>query len=83
MNRITSALIVFLLIFSASCQRKDLLDPHDHYNLIINAKFDSLALSQLISEKSDGYSKPGEPKSTSYILYEKNSKRVAYRGCNL
>ena len=80
MNKIASALLAFLLLFSVSCQRKELLDPHDHYNLIINAKFDSLALSQLVSNKSDGYTKPGEPKTTSYILYEKNSQRVAYRG---
>lgn len=80
MNRLTSALIAFLLLFSVSCQRKELYDPHDHHNLYIKAKFDSLALAQLLSQKSEGYSTPGEPKSTSYILYEKNTQRVAYRG---
>lgn len=68
------------LIALAGCQRKDLLEPHDHYNLIVKANFDSLALSQLMSNKSDGYTKPGEPKTTSYILYEKTSNKVAYHG---
>ena len=68
------------LIALAGCQRKDLLEPHDHYNLIVKANFDSLALSQLMSNKSDGYTKPGEPKTTKYILYENNTQRVAYRG---
>ena len=79
MNRFTSALIAFLLLFSVSCQRKDLLEPHNHYNLIINASFDEEAQSQLQSLKS-GYAKNGEPRSTSYILYEKNSGKIAYKG---
>ena len=37
MNRLMALLITFTLFASAGCQRKDLLDPHDHYNLIINA----------------------------------------------
>ena len=74
-------LVLTLVLFaSAGCQRKELLEPHDHYNLIIKANIDSLGLSQLLSSKSDGYTKPGEPKTTSYILYEKTSNRVAYRG---
>ena len=80
MNRLAALLMAAALFFTAACQRKDLLDPHDHHNLYIKAKFDSLALTQLLSHKSNGYTNPGEPKSTSYILYEKNSQKVAYRG---
>ena len=82
MSRIKTlmALCLAILLAFAGCQRKELLEPHDHHNLYIKAKFDSLALTQLISQKSDGYTQPGEPKSTSYILYEKNSQKVAYRG---
>ena len=81
MNRIVTLLIALTaLLASAGCQRKDLLEPHNHHNLIIKANFDDHALSQLISSKTDGYTKPGEPKTTSYILYEKNSQKVAYRG---
>ena len=82
MNRITNIVFAILLALTAmvGCQRKDLLEPHDHHNLYIKAKFDSLALSQLLSHKSDGYTKPGEPKTTSYVLYEKNTQKVAYRG---
>lgn len=82
MNRITNIVFAILLALTAmvGCQRKDLLEPHDHHNLYIKAKFDSLALAQLLSHKSDGYTKPGEPKSTSYVLYEKNTQKVAYRG---
>lgn len=72
--------LTLLLLLPSACQRKDLLEPHDHHNLYIKAKFDSLALTQLLSHKSNGYTNPGEPKSTSYILYEKNSQKVAYRG---
>ena len=82
MSRIKTlmALSIALLALSfAGCQRKVLLDPHDHHNLYIKANFDSLALSQLLSMKSD-YTQPGEPKSTSYILYERNTQKVAYRG---
>jgi hypothetical protein len=83
MSRIKTlmALSIALLVLAvAGCQRKELLDPHDHHNLYIKAHFDSLALTQLLSHKSDGYTNPGEPKSTSYILYERNTQKVAYRG---
>lgn len=80
MNRLMALLITFTLFALAGCQRKDLLEPHEHYNLIIKASFDEHALNQLISNKSDGYSKPGEPKTTKYVLYEKNSQKVAYSG---
>lgn len=80
MNRLAALLMAAALFFTAACQRKDLLDPHNHYNLIINASFDEHAMSQLLSNKSDGYSKPGEPVSTKYIFYEKNSQKIAYRG---
>ena len=84
MNKLTtlllSALLAAALFLSAGCQRKDLLEPHDHHNLIIKAHFDSLALSQLLSNKSDGWTTPGEPKTTSYILFERSTQRVAYKG---
>ena len=79
MNRLTAILMAVALFVSAACQRKDLMEPHDHYNLIINAHFDEEAQSQLQSLKS-GYAKNGEPRSTSYILYEKNTQKIAYRG---
>ena len=68
-----------LLLASTGCQRKDLMEPHDHRNLTIRAKFDQLGLEQLMSNKSR-YTKAGEPRTTSYILYEKNSQKIAYRG---
>lgn len=80
MNRLAALLLAAALIITAACQRKELLDPHNHYNLIINASFDEHALDQLISNKSDGYSKPGEPKTTKYVLFEKTTQRVAYTG---
>ena len=80
MNRIAAILMAAALFFSAACQRKDLLDPHDHYNLIIKANFDEHAMSQLLSNKSDGYSKPGEPKTTKYIIFERTTQRVARTG---
>ena len=80
MNRFITLLMVLVLLAAGACQRKELLDPHDHYNLIINASFDEHALDQLISNKSDGYSKPGEPKTTKYVLFEKTTKKVAYTG---
>lgn len=80
MNRLMALLITFTLFASVSCQRKDLLDPHEHRNLTIRAHIDDYALDQLLSQKSNGYSKPGEPRTTSYILYEKNSQKVAYSG---
>ena len=81
MSRIKTLLfaLTLVLLSSASCQRKELLDPHDHNNLVIKASFDSLALSQLLSHKSD-YTNPGEPKTTSYILYEKTTGKIAYKG---
>ena len=56
MNRLMALLITFTLFASAGCQRKDLLEPHEHYNLIINASFDEHAAEQLRSLKST-YSK--------------------------
>ena len=81
MSRIKTLLfaLTLVLLSSASCQRKELLDPHDHNNLVIKASFDSLALSQLLSHKSD-YSNPGEPRTTSYVLYEKTTGLPVYRG---
>ena len=80
MNRLSALFMAVALFITAACQRKELLDPHNHYNLIINASFDQHALDQLISNKSDGYSKPGEPKTTKYVLFEKTTKKVAYKG---
>ena len=80
MNRLAAILMAAALFFTAACQRKDLLDPHNHYNLIINASFDEHAMSQLLSNKSDGYSKPGEPKTTKYIIFERTTQRVARTG---
>lgn len=80
MNRLAALLMAAALFFTAACQRKDLLDPHNHYNLIINASFDEHAISQLLSNKSDGYSKPGEPKTTKYIIFERTTQRVARTG---
>ena len=80
MNRLAALLLAAALIITAACQRKELLDPHNHYNLIINASFDQHALDQLISNKSDGYSKPGEPRTTKYVLFEKTTQKVAYTG---
>lgn len=81
MSRLKTLLfaLTLVLLASASCQRKELLEPHDHNNLVIKASFDSLALSQLLSHKSD-YTNPGEPKTTSYILYEKTTGLPVYRG---
>lgn len=80
MNRLSALFMAVALFITAACQRKELLDPHNHYNLIINASFDEHALNQLISNKSDGYSKPGEPKTTKYVLFEKTTQKVAYTG---
>lgn len=81
MSRIRTLLMTLLLVIfaSVSCQRKELLEPHDHNNLVIKAHFDSLGLSQLLTHKSS-YSNPGEPRTTSYILYEKTTGMVVYRG---
>ena len=83
MRRIIALLTLLLtitLLTTTGCQRKDLLEPHNHYNLLIKANFDSLALSQLISNKSDGYSTPGEPRTTKYIIWEKNTQNIAKSG---
>ena len=81
MSRIKTLLMTLALVIfaSAGCQRKELLEPHDHNNLVIKAHFDSLGLAQLLSHKSS-YSNPGEPRTTSYILFEKTTGQVAYRG---
>ena len=81
MSRLKTQIIILALAVLAAvgCQRKELLEPHDHNNLVIKANFDSLALAQLLSHKSD-YTNPGEPKTTSYILYEKTTGKVAYQG---
>ena len=79
MNRIVTILMVAVLFVSAACQRKDLLDPHDHFNLIIKASFDDNGRQQLLTNKSN-YAPLGEPASTKYILFEKNSQKAAYRG---
>ena len=82
MNRITNIVFAILLALTAmvGCQRKDLLEPHDHHNLYIKAKFDSLALSQLLSHKSDGWSAPGEPRTTKFVIFEKTTQKVARTG---
>ena len=83
MRRIIALLTLLLtitLLTTTGCQRKDLLEPHNHYNLLIKANFDSLALSQLISNKSDGYSTPGEPRTTKYIIWEKTTQNIAKSG---
>ena len=79
MKKITTLIITLILLLSVGCQRKELMDPHDHYNLIINAHFDEEAQLQLKSLKS-GYAKNGEPRTTSYVLYEKNTQKIAYKG---
>lgn len=79
MSKIVRLAALLVLLASVSCQRKDLMEPHDHYNLIIKASFDSLAQAQLSTLKSD-YSAPGKPATTKYVLYEKNSQKMAYNG---
>lgn len=82
MTFLLTGLLAAALFLSSGCQRKDLLDPHPgaHHNLIIKAGFDSLALSQLLSIKSEGYSNPGEPKTTKCIIFEKTTQNIAYKG---
>lgn len=82
MNRLRTLLLslAMVVLAAAGCQRKTLLEPHDHSNLIIKASFDSLALTQLLSLKSDGYTNPGEPRTMSYIFYEKATRTIAYQG---
>ena len=79
MNRIAAILMAAVLFVSAACQRKDLLDPHEHRNLTIKTSFDSLARAQLGSLKS-GYTDLGVPASTKYVLYDKLQDKVAYTG---
>ena len=79
MNKMAALFMAAVLLITAACQRKDLLDPHNHYNLIINASFDEHATEQLSSLKST-YSRGVEPGSTSYVLYEKNTQKVVYKG---
>ena len=51
---LAAALVLTLVLFaSAGCQRKELLEPHDHFNLIINASFDELVESMLIKAGVD------------------------------
>lgn len=80
MKKITALVITLILLLTAGCQRKTLLEPHDHNNLIIKARFDSLGLAQLMSSKSNGYTTPGKPATTKYVLYDKMSGKVAYTG---
>lgn len=80
MKKITALVITLILLLTAGCQRKPLLEPHDHNNLIIKAHFDSLGLAQLLSSKNNGYTTPGKPATTSYVLYEKTTGKVAYKG---
>ena len=79
MSKIIRILLLMVLLVSASCQRKTLLEPHEHKNLIIKTHFDSLGRAQLLSNKSD-YATPGKPATTKYVLYEKFSGKVAYTG---
>lgn len=79
MSRITALLLALVLLLPLGCQRKDLLEPHDHRNLTIKTSFDSLARAQLATLKGD-YSQPGVPASTKYVLYDKLTQKVAYTG---
>lgn len=82
MTKFIRLLLVVTLLIAASCQRKELIEPHDHYNLRIKAVFDSTSLSQLITaqQASSSYSKVGEPATTKYVFYDKMKKKVAYVG---
>lgn len=82
MSRLLSSVlaVLFIALASVGCQRKDLMDPHDHHNLVIKAKLDDHALSQLQTIDNDGYSNPGEPKTTKYIVYEKSTKKIVTSG---
>ena len=79
MNKIIRIFLLAVLLVSAGCQRKHLEDPHEHYNLIIKAHFDSLGRAQLLSNKSD-YAAPGTPATTKYALYNSFTKKLAYSG---
>ena len=82
MSRLLSSVlaVLFIALASVGCQRKDLMDPHDHHNLVIKAKLDEHALSQLMTIDNEGYSNPGEPKTTTCIFFVKNTQEVAYKG---
>ena len=79
MNKIIRIFLLAVLLVSAGCQRKHLMEPHEHYNLIIKAQIDSLGRAQLMSNKSD-YATPGTPATTTYVLYDRGSGKVAYEG---
>lgn len=79
MKRIMHLLLALAFLLPLGCQRKVLLDPHEHRNLTIRTSFDSLATAQLATLKSD-YSTPGVPVSTKFVLYDKTTQKVAYSG---
>lgn len=80
MTKFIRLLLVLTLLMAASCQRKELIEPHNHHNLYVKASFDSTALSQLMSAQRSSYSKAGEPATTKYILYDKFKQEVAHTG---
>ena len=80
MNKIIRIFLLAVLLVSAACQRKTLMEPHEHYNLIIKAQIDSLGRAQLMSSKSSYMKNAGEPASTKYVLFDKFSGKVAYTG---
>lgn len=79
MSKIIRILLLMVLLVSASCQRKTLLEPHEHKNLIIKTHFDSLGRAQLLTNKSK-YSPLSIPATTQYVLYDKFAGKVAYTG---
>ena len=79
MSKIIRILLLVVLLVSASCQRKTLLEPHEHKNLIIKTHFDSLGRAQLLTNKSK-YSPLSIPATTQYVLYDKFAGKVAYTG---
>ena len=80
MTKFIRLLLVLTLLMAASCQRKELIEPHDHHNVYIKASFDSTALAQLMSAQRSAYSRSGEPASTKYIFYDQTKEKVAYVG---
>lgn len=79
MSKIIRILLLMVLLVFASCQRKTLLEPHEHKNLIIKTHFDSLGRAQLLTNKSK-YSPLSIPATTQYVLYDKFAGKVAYTG---
>ena len=79
MSKIIRILLLMVLLVSVSCQRKTLLEPHEHKNLIIKTHFDSLGRAQLLTNKSK-YSPLSIPATTQYVLYDKFAGKVAYTG---